>query len=102
MMVGGHPSATAAGAHAAGPHWAGSQAGQTAAGGKAADEEEIKGHGRTMRGGLYSKTRKEKGRVFIFLKSIKQMNSNIHLNSNTQKQYISMYATINSYSSLFN
>jgi hypothetical protein len=30
------------------------------------------------------------------------MNSNIHLNSNAQKQCICMYATINSYISLFN
>jgi hypothetical protein len=29
------------------------------------------------------------------------MNSNTNLNSNTQKQCISMYATINSYISLF-
>jgi hypothetical protein len=48
-----------------------------------------------------NKKRERKG-FHLFLKSIKQMNSNMHLNSNTQKQCISMYATINSYNSLFN
>jgi hypothetical protein len=48
---------------------------------------------------------KKRGRkgfpFFSFFKSIKPMNSNVHLNSNTKKQCISMYATINSYISLF-
>jgi hypothetical protein len=45
--------------------------------------------------------RREK-EVFLFKKTTKQMNSNITFNSNSQKQCISMYATINSYISLFN
>jgi hypothetical protein len=45
--------------------------------------------------------RREK-KVFLFKKTTKQMNSNRNLNSNTQKQCIIMYATINSYISLFN
>jgi hypothetical protein len=41
---------------------------------------------------------KEKENVLTFLKkTIKQMNSNTNLNSNTRKQCISMYATLNSY-----
>jgi hypothetical protein len=38
----------------------------------------------------------------IFLKHPNQMNSNKSLNSNTQKQCTSMYATVNSNISLFN
>jgi hypothetical protein len=56
---------------------AGSQAGQAVARGKAVGEEEIEGHNRTFRGGLRNKTRKDKGRVFIFLK-INQTNEFKH------------------------
>jgi hypothetical protein len=41
-------------------------------------------------------------KVFPFLKHSNQMNSNKSLNSNTQKQCSGMYATVNSYISLFN
>jgi hypothetical protein len=41
-------------------------------------------------------------RVFYFEKQPNQMNSNTNLNSSTQKQCTSMYATMNSYISLFN
>jgi hypothetical protein len=44
-----------------------------------------------------------KGKGFlIFLKTPKQLNSNLDLNPNTQKQCTSMYATLNSYILLIN
>jgi hypothetical protein len=73
-----------------------------AEGGEAADGRETREHGQTLGNGLRNKTRKGEKKGFLTLKATKQMNSNINLNSNTQKQCTSMYATVNSYSSLFN
>jgi hypothetical protein len=42
---------------------------------------------------------KRKGKGFQILKANNQMNPNTNLNSNTQKQCTSMYATLNSYDS---
>jgi hypothetical protein len=50
--------------------------------------------------GVRVKRQKEKG--FKFQKTLKQSNSNLDLNSNTSKQCTGMYATVNSYISLFN
>jgi hypothetical protein len=38
---------------------------------------------------------------FLILKTFKLMNSNLNLNSNNQEQCSSVYATVNSYISLF-
>jgi hypothetical protein len=86
-----------------GRRWAGSQAGQTAAGGKMVGEEENEGRGQTLVEWVQTKNRPDKReRVFYCEKQPNQMNSNTNLNSSTQKQCTSMYATINSYISLFN
>jgi hypothetical protein len=40
--------------------------------------------------------------VFYFKNTFKHMNSNMSMNSNIQRQCYNMYATVNSYTSLFN
>jgi hypothetical protein len=52
----------------------------------------------TKTGQKRGRREREKGKKgFLILKRNKQMISNTNLNSNTQKQCTSMYATLNSY-----
>jgi hypothetical protein len=71
--------------------------------------EKLRVHKRTSAVGLENKTGQKwdrgKGlnrKGFLFLKTLKQLNSNLDLNSNTSKQCTGMNATVNSYISLIN
>jgi hypothetical protein len=91
----------------AGPRWAERQRSDGVSG---ALGQELRGRLRTsVKLGLNKNIQemvgreKNKGeRFFLFEKQPYQMNSNTNLNLSTQKQCTSMYATMNSYISLFN
>jgi hypothetical protein len=65
-------------------------------GGAAADFYDLGSKKKKGPKGVEGREKKEKVFFFLILKSVKQMISNVNLNSNTSKQCISMYVTLNS------